>query len=69
VQCRLRRIWSLLSSRSAVLLLLLAVYLLICLAVLRSTAGSVAVLALAPLVLTPAVALLAYWLVWSEYHR
>lgn len=66
---RLRRILALLTSRRSVLLSLLGIYLLICLAVLRSTATSVAILALAPLLFPPALGLLAYWLVWSDYHR
>lgn len=43
-------------------------YLAICVAVLVSTSVSIALLALAPLLLLPALGFLAYWLVWSEYH-
>jgi hypothetical protein len=48
---------------------LVVVYLGICAAVLISTSTSIAFLALAPLLLLPILGFLAYWLVWSDYHR
>lgn len=65
----IQRIYTRVSSRRARLAYLVVVYLIICAYVLVSTSPSVAFLALAPLLLLPGLGLLAYWLVWSDYHR
>jgi hypothetical protein len=61
--------WTRISSRRARLIYLVASYLAITIAVLISTSISIAFLALAPLLLLPILGFLAYWLVWSDYHR
>lgn len=44
-------------------------YALICLYVLRSGMGAVALLAVLPLLLMPPIGALSYWLLWKEFHH
>jgi hypothetical protein len=47
----------------------LLLYLGIVLVIARSGAGALSLVVLFPLLLVPALAGLAWWLTWDEYHR
>ncbi|MCP9818137.1 hypothetical protein KBZ18_01355 [Synechococcus sp. Cruz-9H2] len=48
---------------------MLLAYLAICLGLALWGVQTIGLLALTPLLLTPLVAYLAYWLVWREFHE
>lgn len=48
---------------------LFSAYAALCLGLLHSGAGAVAVLAALPLLLVPPLGCLAYWLLWKEFHH
>ncbi|MBE9173892.1 hypothetical protein IQ216_12685 [Cyanobium sp. LEGE 06143] len=66
---RWRRLGTALGSRSGQLALLLGLYLAIALGMLRAGAGPITLLVVLPLVLLPALAGLAYWLMWKDFHH
>lgn len=55
--------------RSVKIVALLLINILICLVPIWMGLYSLALLALLPLLLVPAVGALAFWLTWQEYHR
>jgi len=57
------------SRRNVLISALFTAYIAICLGLLLSGTGSVAVLASLPLLLVPPVGCLAYWLLWKEFHH
>lgn len=63
------RLVVLLGSRRGLLSLVLLLYLGIVLVIARSGAGALSLVVLFPLLLVPALAGLAWWLTWDEYHR
>jgi hypothetical protein len=63
---RLRRA---LGSRSFLIRLLFTAYAVICLSLLLSGMGVVALVAVLPLLLVPPIGALAYWLLWKEFHH
>lgn len=66
----LRRTWTGLKRPRSVLLLLLIADVAVALAVGMWTSSlTLTVLALVPLLLAPALAGLAYWLLWHDFHR
>jgi len=58
-----------LCRRGVLITTLLAAYTALCLGLLLSGAGLVALLAALPLLLVPPVGCLAYWLLWKEFHH
>jgi hypothetical protein len=63
---RLRRAFA---SRSFLITALFSAYAVICLSLLLSGMGAVALLAVLPLLLVPPIGALAYWLLWKEFHH
>jgi hypothetical protein len=57
------------SSQRARLTMVLLLYLGIIVAIGLSGAGAISLLVLLPLLLLPALAGLAWWLTWDEYHQ
>jgi hypothetical protein len=55
--------------RSFLVTTLFSAYAALCLGLLLSGAGAVALLAALPLLLVPPVGCLAYWLLWKEFHH
>lgn len=55
--------------RSVVITALVAAYAALCVGLLLSGAGAVALLAALPLLLVPPLGCLAYWLLWKEFHH
>ena len=68
-QRRRRRIWNRLTSRKGLFSLLMLVNGGILITMAAAGAGPIALLALLPLVLMPALAGLAWWLTWQEFHH
>ncbi|MDM7937830.1 MAG: hypothetical protein QUV06_10265 [Cyanobium sp. CZS 48M] len=64
-----QRLKTKLFSRSVVVGILIATYLLFCLFMLVWGSASLGLLAVLPLLLPPPVAYLAYWLIWREFHH
>jgi hypothetical protein len=56
-------------SRSGLVLIMVLAYLAICASLLVWGNASLGLLGLLPLMLTPPLGYLAYWLVWHEFHR
>lgn len=69
MQVWLHRFRSRMRQRSVLLLFMLLAYLAICLGLALWGVQTIGLLALTPLLLTPLVAYLAYWLVWREFHE
>jgi hypothetical protein len=63
------RVLLLVSSRPSRLIFILGVYLGIIVVIALSGAGAVSLLVLLPLLLLPALAGVAWWLTWTEYHQ
>ena len=63
-----KKIQEFLGSEKAKLMALALIYALIFLTIAFSGVGALIGLALLPLVLIPALAYLAYWLIWQEFH-
>lgn len=59
----------LLGSRPGKLVLVLLLFLGMVLAIALSDAGAMGLLVLVPLLIMPALAWLAWWLTWHEYHQ
>jgi hypothetical protein len=59
----------LLGSRRGLLGLVLLLYLGIVVVIARSGAGALSLVVLLPLLLVPALAGLAWWLTWHEFHH
>lgn len=68
-QSRWRRLRQRLIRRWTVVVAVAVLYLLLCLLLNVFGAGSLISLAVMPLLLLPAVTLLAWWLAWKEYHH
>ncbi len=65
----IRRLRDVLLRRTFLITFLFTAYVALCLGLLLSGAGAVALLASLPLLLVPPVACLAYWLLWKEFHH
>lgn len=66
---QIRRLRDTVCRRWFLITTLIAAYVAICLVLLLSGTGAVALLATLPLLLVPPVGCLAYWLLWKEYHH
>lgn len=69
IAARMRRLGHTVRRRWFLITTLIAAYVAICLVLLLSGTGAVALLATLPLLLVPPVGGLAYWLLWKEYHH
>lgn len=69
IAARMRRLRDTMRRRWFLITTLIAAYVAICLVLLLSGTGAVALLATLPLLLVPPVGGLAYWLLWKEYHH
>lgn len=65
----IHRLLDAIRRRSFVISALVCAYAFVCVGLLLSGTGAVALLAALPLLLVPPVALLAYWLLWKEFHH
>ena len=63
-----KKIQEFLGSEKAKLIALALIYAVIFLSIAFSGLGALVGLALLPLILIPALAYLAYWLIWQEFH-
>ena len=64
-----RRLRELLSRRRSQIIALVLIYALLCSLPIILAGASLVVLALLPLLLLPALAGLAWWLTWKEFHH
>ena len=64
-----RKLRELLSRRRSQIIALALIYALLCSLLLILAGSSLLVLALLPMLLLPAVAGLAWWLTWKEFHH
>ena len=65
----LRRLRELMSRRRSQIIALVMIYALFCTLPIIRAGASLVVLALLPLLLLPALAGLAWWLTWKEFHH
>lgn len=65
----LLRLREVLGRRSVLITGLVVAYVALCIGLLLSGTGVVALLATLPLLLVPPVGCLAYWLLWKEFHH
>ncbi len=68
IKIALKKIQEFLKSERAKLIFLASIYALLLFLLAFSGLGPLAGLALLPLLLIPALAYLAYWLIWQEFH-
>ena len=64
-----RQLKNRLISRAGRITIAVALYLAVCIMLLIWAGPAVALIGALPLLLVPPLGYLAYWLVWSEYHR